>query len=161
MFKIVDPATYESYFQEMATGETGHIELKDFYCGESSEIIQATLSELQYPCLWLEDPSIRFGGVGRDGETCGFNGAIIILWNCPLDDFLLRRELKQKCFLIAVDILGRMVKDMQERELNLDPDSVSGDVISSMLVDGATGWRFEFYIKDPVAICYDSNKFKS
>jgi hypothetical protein len=161
MFLITDYFTYRDYFKAYAVGPTKHKELKSFYLGDSRAISDAALSNIDYYCLWLEDPDINPRGIGHDSETCQFIGAFVILGNCPPDDHERREQIKNETMAIALQAIAKMKKDFQERLINIDPDSFEMNAISSMFADTAVGWRVEFRINDPIQICFDASKWDS
>jgi hypothetical protein len=156
---ITDPASYESYFESIAkTGTPKLTALQDFYTGGVNEIQQSILSDLSYPCLWLESPSVPMSGIGRDNENVMFMGAFVILINCDPNDFALKRSLQQQAFVIACDVISKMKEDYINRDLNIDP-SFTLDPIDSMLIDSCAGYRVEFKINNSFSICYDDSKW--
>jgi hypothetical protein len=158
--KIVDYQTYEDYFQEIATGTTGHKQIKSFFLGSVNEIEQSILADLSYPCFWLEDCDVNFSNIGRDNDNIGFASAFLILFQCDPNDFIQKKAFKQQALIIARDVVSRMRRDFEDRTLNID-GNFTGNFIDSILVDAACGLRVEFNIRDPFDLRFNPDNWKS
>lgn len=144
---------YMAYFQGIASNNK---RIKTFKHGNAEEIINATRSEIEYPCLWLEDAEVNFTG-DADSLTPVFSGAFTVFWNTnQAQNFTHERHTLNQCYLIAVSIISQMCRDSDEGNLEFAPESVSLNYIGKQFNDNDVGYRAEFEIEfNPLSDCLD------
>jgi hypothetical protein len=154
-------ASYKEYFENLVAKNKA---LKSFYLGDSERIISKQRSEIEYPCLWLESPSIPFRDAKSDNPQADFIAAFSILSNVATDDEAAQDQAMQDNFLIAIEVISRMIRDRRGRSddpmFNLDINSIHMDPINSMMVDNDYGYRVEFKLNNNINLCYDSSKWE-
>jgi hypothetical protein len=158
---VTDFASYKAYFKDIATPNiTGSLKsLKDFAIGGTERIVSGQRSKLSYPCLWLEYPDLKLKD-NKGGDFSGnFNGAFAIIKNCPQDDWDAQDDAMQETYLIAMDVISKMIQDRYYRsndsKFYFDPSSITIDPINTMMTDNDYGWRVAFQISNNVPVCFN------
>lgn len=158
---FTDFESYRNYFSNLASY---HVDLAGFTYGGDDRVISDTRNEVEYPCLWLEPPSVDISD-HLYNRTMKFNGAFVIMKNAEVGDFDAQNQIMQDMYLISTQVLARMIKDFQAAGANkvkIIENSLRMDPISTLFVDNDWGWRCEFTVSvDTDAICYQSAKWTS
>jgi len=147
---------FVTYFRTMATE---HKDVKFFVHGASERIINQSRSDLVYPCLWLETPSMRLSDNNADVQGWR-ESAFIVFENSPGDDYDKQDQIWQRTEVIALDIIARMRHDSRRHAFRIDINSISIDPINTIFVDNDFGWRVEFRTDKSVPVCYHPEKWK-
>jgi hypothetical protein len=143
-----------AYFQELASQ---HKSIRDFVHGASADIISKSRSELNYPCLWFETPSLQLKENMGNAVFGDQVGAFVILKNAETANDQDRDQVWNDTQKIALQVLARIRKDTRERNFRLDYNSITLEPISTLFVDNDYGWRVEFRLTDFVEVCYNPN----
>jgi len=146
-----------SYFRNMADK---HVAIEDFFHGASGDILSKSRSNLKYPCLWLETPSLVFQDNDAEQITADRIGAFVILWNAPNKKPAELDVIWADCELMVYDVLARMRRDRKKGKFNFSLNGTSAEAISQMFTDNDYGWRVEFKMGKFVPICFDKTKWK-
>lgn len=154
-------STYKAYFKELATGTTGHKDLKAFYYGDIKRLLEAKRGNITYPCLWLELPSIPIQDHGSQNFQINLSGAFAIITNSTQDDYDKQDDIIENNFQITHDIISRIKRDSFSvpRLFNLDLNSFRMDPIARWNTDNCFGWRTEFKINNAFVLDYISSKW--
>lgn len=149
-------AAFVGYFRKLSEE---HTELQSFVHGASERIISESRSDLKYPCLWLETPSMRLSD--NQAQVNGYREtAFIVFHDAPTGDYDKQDELWAKTEQIALDVLARMLEDSHKLPFRIDLSTVQMDPIHTLFVDNEYGWRVEFRTSAYVPMCYHAEKWK-
>jgi len=149
---------FVAYFRQVALE---HLVLNDFIHGTTADIMGKGRSDLKYPLLWLETPSLKIK-TNEAGHTEGTRSfAFIILWNVHKDEATPEQidQVWELTEAIALDVLTRMKQDNKKRLFKFDPGEVSLDPISTLFIDNDYGWRVELNLEKYLNLCYDPTKW--
>jgi hypothetical protein len=147
-----------AYFRSLATA---HVDIKDFVHGPTIDIVQRSRSEIKYPCLWLETPSLALSDNGRANTVGHRQSAIIVLTQAADKDYEERDVLWADTESIMIDVLAKIYADRKSNEIFKDfsLNNCRIEPISTLTFDHDIGWRTEFSAGNPVAINCRPNKF--
>lgn len=146
-----------NYFENLATS---HKEIKQSYHGDYRQILEAELSKIIYPALWIESPEARLIGDINSKEMV-WDCVLVVLISDNARNFQAANVNIDKSLGIAMDLLSRLMKDYDEDVLiGFNVDSVTLDLVWSENPDNNQGWRISFTIntKEP-RLCYDESKW--
>ena len=142
---------FVGYFRKLASEHTA---IKSFVHGASERIISQTRSELSYPCLWLETPSLKIAA--SDADIQGWRtSAFVVFTNSPADDYDEQDALWQQTEQIVLDILARIKRESRSLQFKIDLNSVQIDPIHTLFVDNDYGWRVEFQTDKSLDFCHN------
>lgn len=147
---------YVAYFREIARTNT---RIKGFYHGNADEIIGATRTEINYPALWLETPSLVLTDNGAQQIMGNRVGAITILKNAPTDNQEQKDLILEECEEILLQCLAKMRKDRKERLISFNFNGSHIDAIAPLSTDNDHGFRLEFHLDKFIEICFDSTQW--
>ena len=135
------PSDLRAYFETIATGLG-----LSFVYGASERILNRQSSNLQYPVLWLEKPTLRHFRSG--GYKTIFESAFIVLIGCQPDDYDQIDAAQDTAWKWTNKVLQRLTAgtDALPAEFEFDPGNTSSDVIEAWSADCDTGWRTEFQL---------------
>lgn len=124
----------------LATFSTAIPAIKAVEFGDEEEILNRQNSRIQYPCLWVETPTVTL-----IGEPPGrlFVFALTVLCNVPKDDNRLARERRSEAIDIAEKAWRKLEDDEEAGLFQLDATRTEGDPIQKWSGDRDTGYRFE------------------
>lgn len=146
-----------AYFRTIAKE---HVNIEYFVHGASERIISQSRSDLKYPCLWLETPSMRLSDTTSDVQGWRETGFVVFI-NSDTDDYEKQDHIWQKTEEIVLDIISRLRKDSRQLQFKIDLNSISIDPIHTIFVDNDYGWRVEFRTDKSVPICYHPEKWSN
>jgi hypothetical protein len=128
-----------TYLKEL--GEN-HIDIQSVVIGDYEDIIERERTDISYPCLWVETPSVRYAG-DNDAVREIYQGAIVILINNGSyhDPAVVFENLKTT-FNIAREFLWRI--SLYENKMSITNRQL--DAIATLGNDNDQGWRFSFEI---------------
>ena len=165
---MIDEKTFLEFIQYWRDLATSHVDIMDFAHGGTREINQISKSDLDYPCLWLETPSLlpkdnNLGNARLQWRT----GVAIITSSSKINEALdtqanpnlARDTLYNSTYLIALDIMRKIKKDYREAKLELRINTVSLDPIDQLFVDNVIGWRLEVSMDFNFNLAYNPAKF--
>lgn len=119
-----------------------HVDIKAIVIGDYEDIISRERTDIQYPCLWIETPSVRYDG-DNDSVKEIYEGAIVILHNgSNIDPQVVAANLAST-FLIARDFLFRI--SLYDNLMSITRRRL--DAIATLGNDNDQGWRFSFEIE--------------
>lgn len=144
--------SFDGFIQYFRTLAAEHVGLRHFAHGPAQRILSNTRSGFQYPCLWLETPSLKLtekDGTDPDGlRQCAF----VVLTQCK-GGYDEQDKAWADTEQIALDIIARMRKDRKLRLFSFD-GNVHLEAISTLTVDNDFGWRVEFETSKTTGLCY-------
>lgn len=138
-----------------------HVKLNSSYHGDYEQILGATNTNIEYPCLWIESPEAKAMG-DTDTLSLSWACAIVVLYQAPNDDFDQKQANLDLALDIVKDIIGRMRNDVIEGNLLgvSFNNSMIDQVYDSELSDSGQGYRFSFIIKTSNSeLCYNPAKW--
>jgi hypothetical protein len=121
------------------------IGLNDFYVGDSQRIIGATLSKINYPALWLENPLIETKAVydsygNIESWHTEFDIAFLVLQNTATDDIAAQDTAMNDTLNLTQHIIRRFINHPTYKEAQ----GFVTEPLVSQLVDNLYGWRTTF-----------------
>jgi hypothetical protein len=142
------------YFENLATQ---HILLNgNFVYGGSSDIQQNTISNKDFPLLWLEVPFVDVSDSGSSFSATK-RSAFVILDKAGTGNKTKAEqyEIMDQLEVIALDILSKLKKDARE---NIHKIELSGTIepVDPLLIDDCIGVRFEFEMTNVFTITYNA-----
>lgn len=147
---------YIAYFRNLAQK---HVAIKSFVHGSSARIVSQSRSDLEYPCLWLETPSMHLQENKADNMTGERYSGFVILKNAPVDspeqEDLIWAETEQ----IALDVLARIRKEQRLHNFRISFKDIPLEPISTLFIDNDYGWRCSFMIDNGIDLCYNPAKW--
>lgn len=149
---ITDFASYKEYFKTI-TSE--HARLESYVFGGSQRILSRELSDITYPCLWLEVPDI-IPFSGASDLRLRFSGGIMILQSTP-QDFEEEDAAMNSTFTIAVNILQRLIDDAEAGLFDFDPRNAVLQAKLAFSGDNDHGWHLDFDLSISADDCLNEN----
>jgi hypothetical protein len=146
------PNSFKNWFKTMVENSITDIDftnfaLKDFYYGDSSRFIQATRSEIDYPCLILEVPTYFLPQNFKSNPVKKLRSAFSIVIGCTLDDEDAQDNAQNFAESAGAIVLEKMQAYMKPLGAYFQGDVILEPVMS-LIVDNNYGYRFEFYIEN-------------
>lgn len=138
---------------------TKHKDIKYFHCGTTKEIIGKSRSELEYPCLWLEIPTlgIKSNQVGFFAENVF---AIIVMCNTAESEDSVVDEVWDLTQEIMLEVLAKLKTDLEKRVINgLSLEDMELEPISSLTFDNDYGWRVELRVAKNTTLKLNPDKW--
>lgn len=132
-----------------------HNSIKSVVMGDYEDIISKERTTIEYPCLWIETPTVLFYG-DNDAPRQIFQGSLVVLHNNNnVQDPKVIRQNLESTFEIAREFLYRMT--MKDQLFSITNRRL--DAIATLGNDDDQGWRFEFEIETDVTAdqCYDAS----
>ncbi len=148
--------TFIDYFRQLAAA---HLGIKTFVHGAAGRIIAGARSELEYPVLWLETPTL--GLTDKDG-TAPFgqrHGAFVVLHSASTTDYVDQDAKWASTEAIALDVLSRLRRDRNARKFTFDLNGGLLEAVATLTAAGEIGWRYEFTLGDYVPLKYDPTRW--
>lgn len=143
---MTHPNQFRTYFKNLVSnsGTNPNIStaIESFYFADARRIIEATQSEIAYPTLWLEVPTISEKQFSASDKRLRWDVTFAILKSSAVDDYNLQNEIWDISFDIAKGIFSQIEADssvwkIEDNSLVLVP-------ISNALTDNDYGWRVMF-----------------
>jgi hypothetical protein len=145
------------YFENLATQ---HLLLDgNFVYGGSSDIQQSTVSDKEFPLLWLETPFVEINDSGSSFSATKRSAFVILAKVDTINKTKPQQyEVMDQLEEIALDILSKLKKDARE---NLHKIELSGTIepVDPLLIDNCIGVRFEFEMTNVFTITYNSENW--
>lgn len=147
---MTTPNSYRNWFQTTVTASdtdplfAGGLDIKDFYYADSRRFIEATRSNIEYPCLVLEMPTYLMpaSALGSDYKS-RLKGAFSIVMGCEMDDYEAQDNATNLCMRIGVRVLKKLKDSLKSQGAYMEGDAIIESVLS-LIVDNNYGYRFEF-----------------
>lgn len=135
------PSDIRDYFKAIATGLG-----LSFEYGASERILNRQSSNLNYPVLWLEKPTMRRMRSG--GYKVTFDSAFVVLIGCSPDDYEQIDRAQDTAWQFTEKILQKITADADGPPslFEFDTATCESDVVETWSADCDTGWRTEFRI---------------
>jgi hypothetical protein len=149
---MINPAQYKQYFSNLASS---HTLLKDFAYGLDERVINRERSNVAFPLLWAEDPTIN--PIWKQGLTLQFRGRLLVLENTPVDDWEKQEQAQDRTWQIAMDILIKMIEDSETGVFDLSLSSLSIDPVFTYLNDNDIGFEIAFQLESASAYCVNES----
>lgn len=151
------PGELLAYFESLAAD---HIDINDFINGDFEEILASERSKINYPALWVETPEIPMEG-SFDSFTQRFEGSFTVFMASAPDMEDKKRSNSERSFLIARDIIFKMMQDKSLGIYDFEISSIRLEPVISYNNDNEQGWRVDYIIQHQPAECYNSNRWSS
>jgi hypothetical protein len=130
---------FESYVEE-------HPQLKEFVFGDYQKIESLNRSELNYPVLWLETPSVNYD-LSRNFQRV-YNCSFVILEGIEKDNWTDIEIATAKTEQLAHDVVMYMKEDSEQDILRLENNArIGGDFVPFFGSDLDCGWRVSFQVR--------------
>ena len=134
-------------FKEYFKGFKDTLGIKDFVFGDSTRILNAQNSVLDYPVLWLHTPDIKpYESGGRKNR---FTSDFLILKAAAVDDYDQQESNFNDCLEIVWKVLRKMERDAETGIFDFDIDSADIQPKSAMSADNMNGWFVTFSMSTP------------
>lgn len=145
-----------AYFRRLAAR---HVELKgSFVHGSAGRIIAGSRSGMEYPCLWLETPTLAMAEKDDNFPLGTRRAAFVILARVPPDDYEAQDAGWASTERIALDVLAMLRHDRKARLFSFGLGGIL-EPVATLTVDNEIGWRFEFEQGRPVALVVDESRW--
>lgn len=148
---INDFKTYENYFRHLAAINK---RIKYFQAGDSEKIIASLKDLAEYPLLWMESPSFSHFDAG--GLQTNIDGAIVIMDQANVDDYVAEAAIMDDVFDICQEIIAKMMVDAEDDLFDLNLSTVNLEPIESYIHDNGFGWRMTFNLSSAKDDCLTS-----
>jgi len=137
---------YSEFLDYLKTLGESHVNVKSVVMGDYEEILEMERTTIDYPCLWIETPSVIYQG-DNDSVRQIYQGSLVVLHNnAAVHDPETARANLESTFDLAREILWRMTV----HDNLFDIRGVRMDAIATLGNDNDQGWRFEFQIETDV-----------
>ncbi len=149
---IAESSTYFNFFEQGGTEKI-----------VSERLVNDTRSRITYPLLFLEWPEIPISDFGSSSPMIDFRTGIVILDQCPKDDWEKQDIIMNQTYLATIQVLAKIqesTKGLNKRFFSIDLSKVSIMPLDSLLIDSAYGWRMEFGVTSPLSTCINSTYWK-
>ena len=116
-----------------------HPDIQDVIVGDSEQILSLDRSNLTYPVLWIETPTIDwdFG----DNPHRYYNLAFVVLINTPADTWQHQQNILNRTAIITEQLLARLWSDAHANLIQLKRTTAKSEPILGYGVDNDYGWR--------------------
>lgn len=128
--------------------------IKSCVFGDEEEILNRQNTQMQYPCIWIETPSVRLN-VGDGADRFHFN--ITFLQNAPNGDSKAARSARSRMLEIAREFWQALLQQSDESTFMVDSEQSEAEPIVRWSGDGDTGWRMPVSILDYYSPCEECN----
>jgi hypothetical protein len=146
---------YHDYFKAIADS---HVDIMAFHFGGVEDILGFERSGIQYPCFWLEPPSVV---TNFEQGMISYMGAFAIMSPLEVNDLMTNRlATLQATEAIVHEILGKLRVDWENRVGLVDPSSMHYDMLTGITSDYDWGWRVEFTCNASNPFCHNPLKFQ-
>lgn len=145
------------YFRQLATANRALN--GSFVHGATSRIISGSRSGIDYPCLWLETPTLALSEKDGTAPLGKRQCAFVVLQNVPSDDYDAQDAGWAAAEQIALDVLSRMIVDRKARKFGFHLNDRPLEPVSTLTVDNEIGWRYEFELESYVQVCYEPSRW--
>lgn len=116
-----------------------------FQYGSSERILNRQSSDLNYPVLWLEKPTVQ--RIRSGGYKQRFDCAFVVLIACQPDDYTAIDQAQDESFMLTERILNRLGYGAEELNLyEFDREGAQSESLEGWSADADTGWRTEVSI---------------
>ncbi|WP_210521592.1 hypothetical protein [Hymenobacter terricola] len=146
------------YFRRLAAANVALA--GSFVHGAAGRIISGSRSGIDYPCLWLETPSLGFeekdGTAPLGKRRCAF----VVLQKVPSDDYEAQDAGWALAEDIALQVLSYLLRDRKARRFHFSLNEKELEPVATLTVDNEIGWRLEFELAQYApAVQYDATKW--
>jgi hypothetical protein len=164
---MIDSKDYLGYIQFWRDIADAHIDIKGFVHGTTKDINTRSRSELEYPCLWLETPSVGVMDNNKGNRRGKWRGGFVILQtkanindaiNTDSNPELARDTLYHETLIIALDVQMRLKKLFRDADLEYDLQTEI-EPIETLFIDDDIGWRISYVIDFQFSQIYNPAKF--
>lgn len=131
----------------------------NFVYGGSSDIQQITVSDKEFPLLWIETPFVDISDSGSSIFATKRSAFVILDKVDHINKTKTEQEeVMDKLEEIALDILSKLKKDARENKHKIE---LSGTIepVDPLLIDNCIGVRFEFEMTNVFTITYISENW--
>ena len=149
--------SFIAYFRQLA-GQ--HVELKDFVHGAAGRIIAGSRSDLSYPLLWLETPTLTLSDKDGTSPYGQRHSAFVVLQSASTSDYEAQDAAWAQTEALALDVLSYLRRDRNARRFGFSLDGGSLEAVATLSQAGEIGWRFEFSLGDFVPLKYDASRWQ-
>lgn len=155
---MTDVLTYLEYFQTLANQ---HLKIKDFYVMDINEPLMAWKDSMKFPALILNSLNGSITGPHIDNTLDSIQGGFLIIDKLDrIDDFYAEMLVLSKMKNIGMEIISRMLYDMQKCELlaakaipGFDVKTVNYEMIGPVF-DVCFGFNFTFKCLSKLDLTY-------
>lgn len=118
----------------------------DFVYGSTERILNRQSSNLNYPVLWLEKPSMR--RQQSAGYRAIFESAFVVLVACRPDDYDEIDTAQDTAWELTEKVINRLAAehDLLPPTFEFHAERCVSEVVEAWSADADTGWRTEFFI---------------
>lgn len=133
--------------QAMFKGLADSLQISFVY-GSSERILNRQSSNLNYPVLWLEKPTIR--RLRSGGYKRIFTGGFVVLIACQPDDYDAINQAQDDSDYLTEKVLNRLEWAAEQGLLEFDRADCESDPMEGWSADADTGWRTEYRLVNGV-----------
>jgi len=144
-------ADIQAYFRRLVSDSP---DLATVLVGDSEEILSIDRSQIVYPVLWLETPTLSWS-LDQVGEREYLLYFTILLGTKP-ENYRHQEYLLHKTLELTNKVLTKLRSDHLDDVLKIDINAQS-DPITGYGHDFEYGWRTRLSILSPVTKCYDND----
>jgi len=139
-------AEYIFYFHTLAQA---HDHVQGFFFMNESRLKSFQPTEIEYPILMLECPTIFYSGDGQDLKKV-FKGSFSILATTEVDDDSYQDFVSNACETIAKDFIQKLVTT---DAFVVEAPDISCECVRGFTHDNLYGWRVMFSLEVSVTSC--------
>ena len=145
-----------AYFRQLAAQ---HVAIKTFVHGAVARIIAGSRTELEYPVLWLETPTLSLTDKDGTAPYGQRSAALVVLHSTDSGDYADQDAKWASTEAIALDVLSYLRRDKKARQVAIDLNGIQLEAVATLTVANEIGWRFEFSLGDFVPLPFDPTRW--
>lgn len=147
-------AEIQAYFENIAEV---HPDINDFVVGDSEQILSLDRSNLSYPVLWLETPTVNWSI--RENPARTYDTNFVVLINSPADTWQHQQYILNRTLTITEQILSKIKDDHSDGKLVKLENRATSNPILGYGHDHDWGWRTRLSIDGYMITCAGTCKF--
>lgn len=147
-----------AYFRRLA--QQHQVLRGSFVHGAAGRIIAGSRSELSYPLLWLETPTLTLSDKDGTAPYGQRHSAFVVLASAPPGDYEAQDAAWAQTEAIALDVLSYLWADKKRRKIKFDLSERPLEAVATLTVAGEIGWRYEFSLGDYVPLKFEATRWQ-
>ena len=128
-----------------------HPDINEVIIGDSEQILAIDRSKINYPCLWIETPSVNWH-FGNNPDR-NYQLFFVVLENTAIDNWAHQQHILDRCLTITEHILAIFQSDHEVGNIRLDRPSADSSPILGYGHDNDYGWRTQLSVKGLLSSC--------
>lgn len=133
--------------------------LNDFVLGGVNDIIGRSRSDLRYPLLWLEPPTLIPSDNGAGNIMASRDLGIVVL--DKVQDGETELQAYERTEQLSIDVLSHIMKHNRLRQFGFDLNKVKMEPVSTLFVNNERGWRLAFPLEAGLNLSFDETRWNN